>query len=63
MKLKQGGGLCSSAASAQYPRRVRVDDEQQQAHGLRPHPVQRHPLLHRGRGDRQKLRESPGRVS
>lgn len=50
-------------ASAQHPRCFRLDDEQQQAHRLRPDSLQRHPVLHRGRGDGERLRQSQSCVS
>ena len=40
-------------APAQRPRCVHLDAEQREAHGLRPCALQGHPVLQRGRGDRQ----------
>ena len=49
--------LADPPAPAQRPRRVHLDAEQWEAHGLRPRALQGHPVLQRGRGDRQGVRQ------
>lgn len=52
-----GSPPAPTAAPAQHPRRLHLDDEQQQAHRLRPGALQGPALLHRGRGAGQGLRQ------
>ena len=48
-------------APAQRPRCVHLDAEQWEAHGLRPRALQGHPVLQRGRGERQGVRQGQDR--